>query len=598
MGMTDLEARLGEALKGVRDVHTESYRDAVPELRRRVVEKVRKRRIFYFGAVAAAATAVVVAALVLSTEVGRREALPPAGNHMRVTMIRGLSAHAVVATDSAIYAEAGTALYEIDPLTNELRGTIVAERTWPDSSELVAVDNSIWRAGWEGEITSQATGNPETGSVVQRIDVSTGDILVNRQSTNQAPHSIDVAGGYVWLGDILTQGIQRLDADTGHVLDIPVPLKSGYAADVAATEERVWFTSTSRLNEGVGYWVIKPSGPPDGNEVDGYTTVPAGGCPTALTLGHGSVWVLDACGGAILRFDNQTLQRVSEIPIPHLSEGDDLEFGLEHVWVVSSKESTVTRIDPDIDEVVGGPVDVGERPLDVDVGAGAVWIATSEGINRIDLQTDADADVPTESESPTTDISPPASPQPGEFRQSFAMWPEQSLGSSKVACYERSSAEPWRTDASMVAGRFATEELNWTAPALTVDRLSDGFTQVTVFRERTGSASVVLSIRKVPGQECWSVVEVTSDPDNDQDPGVRYARNGANVELHFDIGEATSAIGTVHFEGGRVVHSTADDESPIRIDLDYRPSTPGYYLLVLRDQDDEVFDADGAPLED
>ena len=45
------------------------------------------------------------------------------------------------------------------------------------------------------------------------------------------------------------------------------------------------------------------------------------------------------------------------------------------MWVANAGDDTVTRIDPASGKVVGEPIEVGDDPIGIAVGAGAVWTA-------------------------------------------------------------------------------------------------------------------------------------------------------------------------------------------------------------------------------
>src|SRR5689334_8008048 len=80
-------------------------------------------------------------------------------------------------------------------------------------------------------------------------------------------------------------------------------------------------------------------------------------------------------------------QLVAKIPVgssPHrLAVGDGM------VWVANSGTNTVSRIDPETNEVVDTIV-VGQAPVSISVGEGAVWVGNNLGssVSRIDPKTD------------------------------------------------------------------------------------------------------------------------------------------------------------------------------------------------------------------
>ena len=56
------------------------------------------------------------------------------------------------------------------------------------------------------------------------------------------------------------------------------------------------------------------------------------------------------------------------------------------MWVTNNDDNSVTRLDPQTGRVVGAPIPVGQRPLGIASGAGAVWVANhgDHTITRID----------------------------------------------------------------------------------------------------------------------------------------------------------------------------------------------------------------------
>jgi virginiamycin B lyase len=61
------------------------------------------------------------------------------------------------------------------------------------------------------------------------------------------------------------------------------------------------------------------------------------------------------------------------VPLGRGTAGVAVGFG--DVWVASSIDGTVTRIDPQTGEVVA-TIEVDGEPEDVGVGAGGVWVTT------------------------------------------------------------------------------------------------------------------------------------------------------------------------------------------------------------------------------
>jgi YVTN family beta-propeller protein len=131
-----------------------------------------------------------------------------------------------------------------------------------------------------------------------------------------------------------------------------------------------------------------------GASLAGVVPVRAGGDPSAIAVGEGSIWVANRDDGTVSRIDPVTNESTTiEVGIaPYL-----VAVGEGSVWAVNRLSRSVSRIDPGTDEVVatiglGGP----GFPSSIAVGEGAVWVGVNQGfdpsveppaIHRIDPQT-------------------------------------------------------------------------------------------------------------------------------------------------------------------------------------------------------------------
>ncbi len=137
------------------------------------------------------------------------------------------------------------------------------------------------------------------------------------------------------------------------------------ATDVAVGAGRVWVTLS------------------DGNldEVDPGThrllhSYPVGGHLDALTIGFGSVWVVDEVAGKISRIDPSTGSLIRALNVGGNVRA--IVAGSGAVWVMDRFSGTVAAIDPDTN-TLGAAIRVGDRPTGMAVGAGAVWVSDSGG---------------------------------------------------------------------------------------------------------------------------------------------------------------------------------------------------------------------------
>ena len=108
-----------------------------------------------------------------------------------------------------------------------------------------------------------------------------------------------------------------------------------------------------------------------------------------VVYGLDSLWVVDRNTNTIIELDPVTIQK--ERPITVGKEPAAIALGSDSLWVANFGDDTVTRVE------IPGPgqpatlthIPVGDGPVDVAVGEGAVWVANSLGrsVSRIDPET-------------------------------------------------------------------------------------------------------------------------------------------------------------------------------------------------------------------
>ncbi len=113
---------------------------------------------------------------------------------------------------------------------------------------------------------------------------------------------------------------------------------------------------------------------------------PIGFEPHALSFGEGGLWVSQQ--ETVARFDPATGKLVARVPINVNSNYVPVLAAEGSVWVADPSEevSTVMRIDPAANKVVGQPIKVGREPLFLVAGAGSIWVGShdSNTVTRID----------------------------------------------------------------------------------------------------------------------------------------------------------------------------------------------------------------------
>lgn len=271
----------------------------------------------------------------------------------------------IAVSDDAVWVANGDddALYRIDVESLTVTDTIEVA-----SPEGVAVaDDAVW-------VTN---GNEGTVSRIDREALTVTDTFELEEDAD--PTELAVGGGFVW---VLSPGerdegaaadepeeatttttsmdpgsVWRIDIATGDVTDFRFTDPRG----LAVGEGAVWVGdreegTVSRLDIATG-------------DVTG--TIDVGGEPNAIAVGAGSVWVTEVDGDVAMRIDPDELAVVDTI---ELDEPGGIAASDDSVWVAEAFDDIVVRIGLD-PVAVSDTIDVGDEPVAIAVGAGAVWVA-------------------------------------------------------------------------------------------------------------------------------------------------------------------------------------------------------------------------------
>jgi YVTN family beta-propeller protein len=237
----------------------------------------------------------------------------------------------------------------IDPVTNSIDVAIpVGIRPGPVAARRGVV--------WVGNLQDRS---------VTRIDARSRARAGTSALGDRTPTDVAAGAGAVWVVHGGVGEISQLDPQFGRVLrtvgvtERPHAVSSG---GVAVGEGFVWAvfadSTLARLR-------------PSDARLAGSTLV--GDSPAAVVVGGGAVWVANAGGSTVQRFDPVTFQQG---PIRTITVGRRpvaLAFGYGSVWVATAGDDTVTRIDPATSATLD--IRVGDSPVALAVGAGRVWVA-------------------------------------------------------------------------------------------------------------------------------------------------------------------------------------------------------------------------------
>jgi YVTN family beta-propeller protein len=314
-------------------------------------------------------SAVLLAAAVLLARDGGTPAVPttPAANRAVRIDPGTLQAVAAVAvgTDPAAVVGGGGLVWVanrrdgtvtvVDPGANRVRQTIPASGSGPAGQGgpgLTFAAGSLWVANADRRRVVRV----EPGADPTTIPMDASPIAI------AAAPDADV----VWVAGRTRSGgglLARIDARTNQVAQktFSVPhAPSGLA--VTTDGETVWLVTTKdRTLRSFATRTREPGEP-----------VKLRLAPDQVALGDGAVWVTSSSNNTVLRIDPAT-STAKEIRVGNGPSG--IAFGADRVWVANSQDGTVSAIDPQTNQVATRRL--GFRPAAVAVAAEqrAVWVA-------------------------------------------------------------------------------------------------------------------------------------------------------------------------------------------------------------------------------
>jgi DNA-binding beta-propeller fold protein YncE len=291
-----------------------------------------------------AATAVVLLAAVLAVvALLPRDGRAPAGPAAPATP----AANQAVRIDSASYQMAAVAV-----------GT--------DPTAVTSGGGLVWVASRGGAVT---VVDPATNQV-QEIIPASGSGPVGRGGPGLA-----FASGNLWVANTNQRRVARTALDTDAS---PIAVGASPIA-LAASLDAVWVVGRA---QGGGLLARIDALT---NQVDPTVRLPHPPTGLAVTREGRTAWVATAADQAIRRIDTRTGSVVERIELPYSPE--QAVFGADAVWVTSSEDDVVMRVDAASDAVQAIPV--GNGPTGIAFGADRVWVANGQDgtVSRIDPET-------------------------------------------------------------------------------------------------------------------------------------------------------------------------------------------------------------------
>ncbi len=217
-------------------------------------------------------------------------------------------------------------------------------------------------------------GNVDDRNLI-RIDEQTlksgGTVPLN----GQTPTGIAVGARSVWVAHGRLGTLSQVDPQFGSLTKtIDLAGRSNTGGSVTVGGGSVWAVYGDSTLARVAPVDVRPLG-----------TGLAGGSPEGIVWENGAVWVANSAPPAtVSRFNPATFEE-GHVTQP-ISVGEQpvaIAVGEGALWTANAGDGTVTRID--LDSQSTSTIDVGGRPAAVAVADGAVWVGGADGtVSRID----------------------------------------------------------------------------------------------------------------------------------------------------------------------------------------------------------------------
>jgi streptogramin lyase len=190
------------------------------------------------------------------------------------------------------------------------------------------------------------------------------------------PDWLAVTEDAVWVASSNVNHVVRLDATTnlpGTIITVAKPC-SGLAVDFGS----LWIPSCG------DHSLVRA----DAKTGAIQATIPAGPADSegGIATGAGSVWLVTSKNGELTRIDPVENKVIARIRIPAGSFNPI--FANDSIWVSSNAGNSLVRVSPETNSVTG-TTPIGPMPRFLTVGAGSVWVLNQGdgSISRVDAAT-------------------------------------------------------------------------------------------------------------------------------------------------------------------------------------------------------------------
>jgi class 3 adenylate cyclase/streptogramin lyase len=227
---------------------------------------------------------------------------------------------------------------------------------------LWAVNGALWQATDNGVVRR----DPASGKATQTIPLSTDWKVAT------------FGFGSLWVGDGGASTLFRFDPVSGHLEHTQPLVAGGRAAVIAAGNDAMWMVD----DRGRTYRIDPLTGKTTRTISSGATS------PGAVVPLPAGVFVCDCINGEVIEIRTDARRVLRHLALPEHGYLIDVSSsaGGNSAYVVDTVAATLTPIDAKTGKL-GRPIGIGGQVYDVQIGFGALWVASRNAVYRVDLGT-------------------------------------------------------------------------------------------------------------------------------------------------------------------------------------------------------------------
>ncbi|HET8887983.1 MAG TPA: hypothetical protein VFQ41_03700 [Candidatus Angelobacter sp.] len=213
---------------------------------------------------------------------------------------------------------------------------------------------------------------------VVRVDPARNVVQARIAVDKEPCYGIGIGVDRVWVLNCQSKTLTRINPKTNAVdLRVPVKIDDGGEGSIAVDDRYVWFASNDDGNSSTLTLMDAKTG-------RRLKRIAVGKNSAVVKLGFGSVWVISSGEGNVYRVDPARGKVTAMITVAEGPRFSTVAMG--SLWVLTQSDGNVTRIDPATNKVVAViPVRVPGKGGEICYGGGFIWV-TMDGnpVTRID----------------------------------------------------------------------------------------------------------------------------------------------------------------------------------------------------------------------